>query len=99
MNAKGYFALALRILGAVFTARGLWYLADSLLGPLGYFGTVRTSFAYYFIIGLTHCVVGLYLLRGAPFLVRFAYPPQDDSLTDDELEAEEESQVKNQEPE
>jgi hypothetical protein len=51
---------------------GLGILLDSLLLTLGYFNLPETYPAYYVIYGAAQVVLGLYLMRGAPFLVDFA---------------------------
>jgi len=76
MNAKDYLALALRVIGFLTLAHGLRDLLDYGLILLGYTSTHGAP-AYYLILGLLYCVVGLYLLRGAPLIVNFAYPRKD----------------------
>jgi hypothetical protein len=83
------FGLALRILGAVVLYYGLSGLLDAALFNLGYFNYPDSSPNYYLISGLFQLVVGIYLLRGAPGLVRFAYPASEDE-DDDEEDSEEE---------
>ena len=73
MESKDYFSLALRIIGFLTVAHGLRDLLDFALILLGYTNT-RSAIAYYLILGLLYSVVGLYLLRGAPLIVKFAYP-------------------------
>ncbi|MDX6528272.1 MAG: hypothetical protein QOH41_562 [Blastocatellia bacterium] len=83
MKPKEAFALAVRIVGLLIVAYGIRYVTDFGLGLLGYFSLQRTAYAYYLIIGVAYLCVGLYLLRGASPIVRFAYPDaegmQDDS--------------------
>lgn len=74
MKPKDYFALALRVVGLLIAVDGLRYIVESFLGVLGYFTTQRTSYSFYFIMGMIQFFVGLYLLRGASVVVRFAYP-------------------------
>src|SRR5207248_1568820 len=80
--AREYFALALRITGLFIALSGLRYVVDSGLGLLGYFTLLRTSTAYYLIVGLCYLFAGLYLLRGAPHLVGFAYPREAETMLD-----------------
>ena len=75
MEPKDYFSLALRIIGFLSLAHGLRDLVDFALMLLNYTST-HSSFGYYLILGLLYCVVGVYLLRGASLIVRFAYPPE-----------------------
>ena len=78
MKPRELFSVAVRVIGLLIAANGLSHIIDSGLGILGYFTTQRTAYSFYFIIGVTQLVVGLYLLRGAPFLERFAYPKRAD---------------------
>ena len=93
MRAKEWFELALRVVGVVVLLYGVGYLLDSSLFRLGYFSYPDTTSGYYLIVGIAYTVVGLYLLRGAPHLVSFAYP----SEADDKSELDEEETDK-QEP-
>ena len=56
-----------------------WVFLDSVLFRLGYFTYLESTPAYYVIAGVSYVFVGLYLIRGAPHIVRFAYPREDDS--------------------
>ncbi|MBC8028746.1 MAG: hypothetical protein H7Z16_01430 [Pyrinomonadaceae bacterium] len=86
MRVEGWFALALRIVGMVQLIAGLLTLLDSLMLKLGYFDLPGTQPSYYLIYGTVQVVVGLYLIRWAPFLVELAYPRGDE----DEVGAEDE---------
>jgi hypothetical protein len=89
MRVEGWFALALRIVGIVLLViPGLLTLLDSLMLKLGYFNLPDTQPSYYLIYGTVQVVVGLYLSRGAPFLVELAYPRGDE----DEVGAEDEAE-------
>ena len=83
MDSKQYFALALRIIGVVVSGRGVMDIVEWFLGTLGYFTTQRTAYSYFLIIGLGYLVAGLYLVRGAALVVRFAYPESPDDETDE----------------
>ena len=87
MKSKNYFSLALRIIGLLTLAHGLRDLVDFGLILLGYTST-RSSFAYYLILGLLYSVVGLYLLRGAPFVVNFAYPRNREEVSESDVDNE-----------
>ena len=76
MEAKDYFSLALKIIGFLTLAHGLRDLVDFALMLLNYTST-HSSFGYYLILGLLYSIVGIYLLRGAPLIVRFAYPTKE----------------------
>jgi hypothetical protein len=73
IKVEELFALALRIIGVLLLFYGLHGLLDAGLFQLGYFTYQDSSVGYYLISGLFYSVVGLYLLRGAPGIVRFAY--------------------------
>ena len=85
MESKNYFSLALRIIGFLTLAHGLRDLLDYALILLNY-TTTHSSFGYYLILGLLYSIVGLYLLRGAPLIVRFAYLPGRDDAPDDDVD-------------
>lgn len=77
MNSRDLFLLAIRILGLVFLYHGLMALPTSLFGafaslfsraPLGFFGMG--------FMALWPLFLAQWLLRGAPVLIRLAYPTQ-----------------------
>ena len=68
------FALFLRILGVIVFLYGMRYIADFFLGVTGYFTTQHTDYATYVILGMCYLIVGMYLTRGAPGVVDYAYP-------------------------
>jgi hypothetical protein len=85
MKTEDWFALAVRVVGiAILLIPGLGSLLDALLLRLGYFSAPDTHPAYYLIYGAAQVAVGLYLIRGAPFLVGFAYPTDDEEEIDSE---------------
>jgi hypothetical protein len=73
MSVEQWFGLALRIVGAIVGLYGVGYLVDGALFQLEYFNYPDSSVNYYIVVGLLYCGVGVYLLRGAPHVVRFAY--------------------------
>ena len=82
MKGEAWFALAVRVVGvALLLIPGLGNLLDALLLKLGYFRAPDTHPAYHLIYGTAQLIAGLYLIWGAPFLVGFAYP------SDNEIEA------------
>jgi hypothetical protein len=81
MAARDWFVLALRIVGVVLLLYGLRDLVDHLLYRLGYFNWTEVSPLYFVVTGVVQIAAGLYLVRGAPLLTRFAFPATD---TDDE---------------
>ena len=74
MKAEDWFAVAVRVVGVVVLVPGLGLLLDYLLQRLGYFSIADTHPLYYLIFGCAQVMAGIYLIRGAPFLVWFAYP-------------------------
>lgn len=66
MNSKELFGLFLRIVGVL----GIIFI---LRHALECFPTCTTS-VYQLVKWVIGALVGLYLIRGAPLLVRFAYP-------------------------
>ena len=78
MSAKSLF-------GVIVRAAGLWLLLRGIGGLLsGLIGTALTDGLDYFgfrggwLMSAVHLLGGIYLLRAAPMLVRFAYAADDD---------------------
>jgi hypothetical protein len=78
MRVEEWFALAIRVIGVAVFLYGIGYLLDSSLFHLGYFNYPESSPGYYVIAGIAYGVAGLYLIRGAPHIVRFAYPADEE---------------------
>lgn len=78
MRVEEWFALAVRVIGVVIFLYGIGYLLDGSLFHLGYFNYAESSPGYYGVAGLSYVIVGLYLMRGASSIVRFAYPPEEE---------------------
>jgi len=74
MKAKDVFGLVIRMLGVVGVLWGCSYLVG--VHPEGY------TLYHYLVAGVVTLALGLYFLRGAPHIVRFAYP--DDEKKDEE---------------
>ena len=73
MNAKDIFTLVLRLIGVL----GIIYVIRKL-DPAIENGSLTLM---YLILKLGYLAVGLYFIRGAPLLVRFAYPVLSDKPT------------------
>jgi hypothetical protein len=71
MKPKDMFSLAVRILGLVFVYQGLLSLPG--VTPMIFSGTLSTALMGAFTL-LWPLVVGYWLLRGAPLLMRIAFP-------------------------
>jgi hypothetical protein len=88
MGVKDWFTLALRVVGVVLLLYGLRDLVDHLLYRLGYFSWPEVSPLYYVVMGVVQTLAGLYLVRGAPLLVRFAFPETAEGVDDEAEDAE-----------
>ncbi|HEX5702180.1 MAG TPA: hypothetical protein VFX97_03075 [Pyrinomonadaceae bacterium] len=69
------------------------YLVDGALFHLEYFIYADSTVNYYLVVGVLYCGAGVYLLRGAPHIVRFAYPQEEgmDETAEDEGNTEDRS--------
>lgn len=65
MNSKELFALFLRIIGVFGICYEIHNIGPKLSSPGAYWG--------YLAVRVVYVLVGLYLIRGAPLLVKFAY--------------------------
>lgn len=82
MRPQDYFGLVLRILGLAILCVALLYLYDALAIAVGIpLPGKAGSGLTYFSMGVITLAIGLYLLRGAPALVRFAYPAKREGRT------------------
>lgn len=84
MRVEDCFAVAVRVVGVVVFIYGLEWLLNSFLFRLGYFNYLDSSPGYYVIFGLAQVLVGLYLIRGAPHVLGFAFPIEDDDESNGE---------------
>ena len=66
MNSKEMFALFLRMVGVL----GIIFIVRHSVGPV-FMDTASTFGIIKWVIGV---LVGLYMIRGAPLLVKFAFP-------------------------
>ena len=78
MLAEDYFRLGIRMFGVLVLYWGLTMLLDSGLFRLGYFRVPESSPTYYLVAGIAEIVIAVYLIYGAPLIVRFAYPQVED---------------------
>ena len=78
MQAEDYFRLGIRLFGVLVLYWSLQMLLDSGLFHLGYFRVQDSSAGYYLICGIAEVIGAVYLIYGAPLLVRFAYPQVDE---------------------
>jgi hypothetical protein len=77
MDQRSYFQLAMRIVGLVVCLYGLDYLREFVAIQMGYWSLERTSPVLYFGSAAAFLIVGLYLIRGAPHFIRYAFPEDD----------------------
>ncbi len=77
MKAKEIFGLIVRVVGLFSLLYGGFYLLSCLYILAG--SPVREGFGIrqYFLAGVAYVLAGLYLVRGAPHLLRFAYGQDD----------------------
>jgi len=78
MKTKQIFALLIRIIGVL----GLAHVTRHLVNDLGY-GQGNIT-AMYVVWKLAYLVAGVYLVRGAPQVVEFAYPEESKTPADKE---------------
>jgi hypothetical protein len=77
MKPAEIFGIVVRVFGLSLLFYALWYLVygvSSIVGAVA--GCAESYQAAYFISGFFFLIVAVYLLRGAPQIVRFAYPPE-----------------------
>jgi hypothetical protein len=75
MTPKSVFSLAVRVLGLVFLFRGLSALPELL--SIFSTGSFRNSLGIIVMVGWP-LVIAYWLIRGAPLLIRIAYPGSTD---------------------
>lgn len=76
MTPRDLFGIVVRVFGLLLFLYAIWYL---IYGVATIVGLPEENPEYkiaYFITGTACLLGGLYLLRGAPLLMRFAYPPK-----------------------
>ena len=78
MQPKDTFGVVIRVIGLLVSLIALLYLVTGALVWIvpNYRPNVSPSWVY-FLIGAVALALGLYLLRGAPHIIRFAYPDKD----------------------
>lgn len=87
MKPDEWLALGARVIGLVWILIGLNSLLDALLLNLGYFQHPESTIGYYVIAGSFMLVLGLYFFRGAPLLVDFAYPAEEEEAEEEATDA------------
>ncbi len=78
MQAVHIFGIIVRAAGLAMLVYAIWNLAYGVTSMLGW-PPRRTGYEFgYFLTGGIFLVLGLYFLRGAPWLLRFCYPAPSD---------------------
>ena len=77
MQPKDAFGVVVRVIGLLVSCTSLLYLLSAvlLLFVPNYRADVSPAW-HYLLSGIVCFVLGAYLLRGAPHIVRFAYPQE-----------------------
>ena len=101
MQAKELFSAAVRVIGLLSIGRGLYDLVYVVAYEAGSgdFSVTAKFPGFDLLIGIFYSLLGLYLLRGAPLIVDYAFPvrsayldrlvPEDDSMKEDDISADE----------
>jgi hypothetical protein len=74
MKPSQVFGIVVRTFGLLFSLYGIWYLVYGVATTLGLPEDQPGYEESYYLSGIISLAAGLYLLRGAPFLMRFSYP-------------------------
>ena len=76
MKPKDVFGIIVRLLGLISLGYGLQYLLSWTFMTLRQSASPAQGWGGpdYLIIGLIYIPLGLFLLRGAPYVINFAYP-------------------------
>jgi hypothetical protein len=74
MSAKDWFGLIVRVFGLAGTLWGFFYLMSVLYYLMGGHPTPGYTVYHYLLAAIVTLVPSVYFLRGAPHLIRFAYP-------------------------
>jgi hypothetical protein len=81
MKPSEIFGLIIRVFGLILLPLSLWYLAAALLIFVGVKGPHDSI--HYFLSGAVAAIFSIYLLRGAPHLIKFSYPKAKDNSSRD----------------
>lgn len=78
MSAKALFGVIVRSAGLWLLLRGLGGLLGGLIGAVSAVGINYFGFPGGWLVSAIYLLAGIYLLRAAPVLVRFAYAADDE---------------------
>lgn len=76
MSARDVFGIVVRFVGLSLLIFALWYLIYGIATVAGFPEQAKGYKYAYFITGAFFLLASLYLLRGAPLLMRYSYPQQ-----------------------
>ncbi len=76
MKPVHVFGIIVRVFGLSLLIYSVWYLVYGIATTLGLPEQGKGFGAAYFINGVTFLLLSLYLLRGAPHVLRFSYPDE-----------------------
>ena len=76
MTPSKIFGIIVRTFGLSLLIYAIWYLVYGIATIAGLPEDQPGYMIGYFLTGGVYLIIGLYLLRGAPFLIKFAYPPE-----------------------
>jgi hypothetical protein len=79
MTSKELFVAGARLLGLWQLLCVIDYAVGAFNLSVGFYVDRSISVQSYYTCGSTHLLTGLYLLGGAPYIVRFFYPPVSDA--------------------
>ena len=74
MSPSNVFGIIVRVFGLSLLIYSVWYLSYGVAIGFALIDQQRTSIGPYFLSGGVFLILSLYLLRGAPHVIRFSYP-------------------------
>jgi hypothetical protein len=80
MGAKAWFSVGVRMAGLFALARGLYDLVYVMAFSVGQgdFSVSAKFPGFDLLLGILYSLIGLYLVRGGPMLVSYAFPKSKD---------------------
>jgi hypothetical protein len=78
VNAKDIFGIILRVIGVGYVGYGLHYVLSLGYVAMHHNASAEWSSFDYLLAGVYYLFIGLCLLRGSRYVVRFAYPREGD---------------------
>lgn len=85
MNARDIFGLAIRVVGLLLSVLSMLYFLP-VLCQLNGLDDATPNVKAYWIYGAVTAFVALYFLSGAPHLMKFSYPPENEGRQQDQSE-------------